>query len=610
MERSYVRCWRSCRTALLLVAFASHPALADDIYSAEWMKVPVAQLGGRLHPVIVHFPIALLMCAALLEMLRVLRGEGGGAAVAVGPGGAGAKDSLAISLRPRVTDTVRTLVAFGALGAVVAAFAGWLNAAAEEPSKTTATTLFFHRWTGIAAAVLGLTAWLSAALARRTRWGWPLPTFRLALLLAAAGVGIGGHLGGTLVYGEDYYWSVFNSPSTGTVARTSTEPTGAAAQGRGTGETTLGAEILDYERDIQPIFAAHCVNCHGPSRQKGKLRLDNLNLTLERPGVLVAGNADASEIIRRVSLPPDDESFMPAVGDPLTSQQIDTLRRWINGLGGSPPVTVQRSFARTAPEESRPAGERSASGGDASGKKKPEAPPSESNHEPTAAAPTEPPAESKLTESQRAARDAAVAAIRARGGLALPLGQNSDLLEVRLGLIGQPVQDRDLDLLHGLEPVLRDLDLSGTKITDAGLVGLAGFPQLVHLNLSRTAVTDAGADALASIASLEYLNLYGTGVSDAGLPKLARLAKLRRLYLWQSKATQAGVDALASAMPNVSIDFGLPPASASAPATTTAAAIRRPKCCTAAEAAGKTCDHACCIEAAKAGKVCEKCLAQ
>lgn len=566
--------------ALVLMMLAAPAVMAGDAGAWVWPDWPLLRLAGRLHPLLVHFPIALLLCAALLEGLRILRGQGNVAALA------GAGGSQGVALKPRVTDTVRTLTVLGALGAVAAAGAGWLNAEYEAPSTTTATTLFFHRWTGVAAAALAVVAWVAAVLARRTRWSWPLHVFRLALLLTAAGVGIGGHLGGTLVYGEGYYWEAFRAPS---------EPVtpDAASLARRSGEALPGAELVDYERDIAPILAARCVSCHGPQRQKGKLRLDDLNVALQRAGVFVPGNSAGSEAFRRVSLPPDDADFMPAVGDPLTASQIELLRRWIDGMTGAPPV-----------------------GGDAAPRdaaaRAPVAAPSGAAQEPGSA-----PDGPRLSEAQRAARDAALTAIRARGGLAIAVAQSSEWIDVRLGLLAQNAGDAELDLLRGLEPVLVGLDLSGTRVSDAGLARLAAFSHLARLNVSRTAISDAGLDAIARLTALEYLNLYATDVSDAGLARLARLAKLQRLYVWQTKTTDAGISALCEAIPGLVIGSGR--SAAAQPASTPSVASASPgaapsggtpKCCAAAVALGKVCDHPCCIDAAKAGHVCAKCPAQ
>ena len=46
--------------------------------------------------------------------------------------------------------------------------------------------------------------------------------------------------------------------------------------------------------------------------------------------VVVAGNTDLSELLRRISLPHDDDEFMPAEGKtPLTAEQVEIIRWWI-----------------------------------------------------------------------------------------------------------------------------------------------------------------------------------------------------------------------------------------------------------------------------------------
>ena len=89
---------------------------------------------------------------------------------------------------------------------------------------------------------------------------------------------------------------------------------------------------VDFLRDVYPIFQAHCIKCHGPAKQKGKLRLDQRDGIFgagSREGVVAAGDADASLLVDLVSLPADDLDIMPAEGDPLTADQIALLRRWI-----------------------------------------------------------------------------------------------------------------------------------------------------------------------------------------------------------------------------------------------------------------------------------------
>ena len=45
---------------------------------------------------------------------------------------------------------------------------------------------------------------------------------------------------------------------------------------------------VDFDRDVKPIFAKHCVSCHGPDKQKNGLRLDR---KADAATVLVAGKS-------------------------------------------------------------------------------------------------------------------------------------------------------------------------------------------------------------------------------------------------------------------------------------------------------------------------------
>jgi hypothetical protein len=62
---------------------------------------------------------------------------------------------------------------------------------------------------------------------------------------------------------------------------------------------------------------------------------------------------------------------------------------------------------------------------------------------------------------------------------------------------------------------------------------------------------------LEGLTSLLSLNLTGTRVSDAGLKHLNALARLDDLYLYRTKVTNAGIEELHKALPHVTIDGGL-----------------------------------------------------
>ena len=64
------------------------------------------------------------------------------------------------------------------------------------------------------------------------------------------------------------------------------------------------AQKADFAKVIQPMFDAHCVSCHGPKKEKGKLRLDSLELTLKggKNPTFTIGKPDSSMLLSRVFL--------------------------------------------------------------------------------------------------------------------------------------------------------------------------------------------------------------------------------------------------------------------------------------------------------------------
>jgi hypothetical protein len=92
------------------------------------------------------------------------------------------------------------------------------------------------------------------------------------------------------------------------------------------------ATAIDFSRDIQPILANTCVECHGPKKTKAQLRLDSAAGMMkggESGALLTPGNSEQSLIIRRL-LGLDGDDRMPKDGDPLPAAQIALLRAWID----------------------------------------------------------------------------------------------------------------------------------------------------------------------------------------------------------------------------------------------------------------------------------------
>ncbi|MDF1851320.1 MAG: hypothetical protein P1U85_10835 [Verrucomicrobiales bacterium] len=302
--------------------------------------------------------------------------------------------------------------------------------------------------------------------------------------------------------------------------------------------TPFLGEAVDFESEILPVLEAKCVECHkAPYEENGRTKKPKAGLRLDAAWAILAGSedgavlvpkdADKSSLFARVTLPEDDDDFMPPVGkaDPLTKQEIKSLRKWINegadfgdwegNLEGKPKVT----------------------------KKEDEAPPV---------------SEVQLTYEKLASKlpkieEDAWKEVTAAGGRVARLSSQSPLLSVDYRLVKDDATDKSLVPLQSIAPHIAHLDLSQTSISDAGLSVLQQSPNLVRLNLSQTAIGDEAMGNLKGLAELRYLNLYGSQVSDNGLQVLHSLKNLEAVYLWQSKATPAGAKSLEKALPDARI---------------------------------------------------------
>jgi cytochrome c553 len=87
----------------------------------------------------------------------------------------------------------------------------------------------------------------------------------------------------------------------------------------------------DFTKSIQPIFAAHCIKCHGPDKQKGGLRLDRKVDALKGgdTGVVIKSGKPGESLLMQLVSGKDPDRIMPPGDKRLTAEQIRTLSTWI-----------------------------------------------------------------------------------------------------------------------------------------------------------------------------------------------------------------------------------------------------------------------------------------
>src|SRR5690606_8235248 len=203
----------------------------------------IFQFLGRLHPLAVHFPIALLIVGYFLELLTL-----------------GGK-------RRGLREGINWMVFLGTFFAVLATVLGWLLRTWDDYSGN---LVQLHQNMGIATAVLALVT----SLVLKNTLNGKLANFilyRSALSLTVIFLIYAGHLGSSLTHGDDFLSSVLpggeNSGSSG-------QATAFLAE-LGPVETLTEEQKTNLNLEVRAVFAHNCYQCHDENKQKGDLTLDS-----------------------------------------------------------------------------------------------------------------------------------------------------------------------------------------------------------------------------------------------------------------------------------------------------------------------------------------------
>ncbi|MET0298894.1 MAG: FN3 associated domain-containing protein [Flavitalea sp.] len=237
----------------------------------DWLKV-----AGRLHPMILHFPIVMLLLVALLEFLN--KSE--------------ERESI-----------IKLLLSITAFSASVAALCGFflLYGGGYESSSD----LYWHKVAGI------ITALLAGVLSSLR--SFRVFVYKPVLLAGCILLIITGHLGSTITHGKNFI----------------TEPIARRSK-----KLKSLEEAVVYPDMIQSIFNEKCIGCHNPNKRKGELLLTSYAELVkggESGAVFFAGNPDSSVLYKLLLLPADDERHMPPEGKPQADpEEIALIRWWIH----------------------------------------------------------------------------------------------------------------------------------------------------------------------------------------------------------------------------------------------------------------------------------------
>src|SRR6187397_908412 len=439
-----------------------------------------SELIGHFHPVLVHLPIGILLLAALFQLLTLK------------PKHAALQTATGIALF------------WGMISAILSCISGYFLSLSGDYDDE---LVDMHTWFAIATASISLIAYLFNR--------WENEFAKWVILLMVPLIFVTGHLGGSLTHGSDYLTKGFSKDS---IAEKETKPI-ADVQ-----------EANAYADIIQPIFESKCYGCHNKSKKKGKLRLDEPEFILKggKDGeVIKPGNADESDMMKRLLLPRNEEDHMPPKEKPqLKDNEIELIHWWI---------ATGATFDRKAKDLEQ------------SEKIKPVLLALQKEEKKVLPDLPQTPVEQADEKSIQKLKD--------RGIIVFPVARNSNYLKVNFITVDS-ITSNDISLLLGIKKQLVWLNLGYKKIHDSLLVPIAQLTNLTRLQLDNTPITDKGLVPFQSLVNLQYLNLVGTKVTAQGMLQLKSLPKLQAIYLYKTFISSSDWPLLKSNFPKVTLDTG------------------------------------------------------
>lgn len=525
--------WIVVAMGIVLLSVAAWSLPPDGSAGPTWLRAI-----GRFHPLIVHMPIAFALLVPVLDILGRWR------------------------RRPEWSASADLVLGIALMSAVMAVLMGLALGHSDEHQGD---TVQLHLWMGYAATVALGVAW-----ALRPQW----PALAVpSVVVACALVGFTGHIGGELTHGSTYLTENLPEPiarlmgaktpqrtSTSvesTVHATSTSITSASIPAPSVSPVAeVPASATVWDAVIAPLLNRSCVSCHSATVHKGGLRLDaHTYLVTGSDAVVVAGNPESSELLRRVLLPIDDDEFMPQNHKKSWDETEVSIVRWWISAGADAQLSIDRA-AMDAPENVKTFLRTQVSQSSSVIKNlAPVSAPTPILTPKLAPAPTTMIEPVDPIDISWQARWSALHAVATEAHVELlPVSTHpEDGLTIRAFSGGKNVTDASFARLMELAPWVVDIDVAGTAVGDSTMAMLATWPSLRRLDVSRTAITHTSAASFARMRSLHCLLMNGTVFDDVGMEELGHCSQLRTLALCQTKVSTAALQALRVALPQCGI---------------------------------------------------------
>ena len=420
------------------------------------------QVGGRAHPLFLHFPLVLLIVSIIFEIF------------------------LSLKKAPEYRDFTTSLADIFLLSAcVTAALTCVMGLFLSKEPGYDPETIETHKWGGTLFSLLVFAFYCGRHWIRKRKISSVLASF-IVLITAT----LTGHEGANITHGENYLL----------------EP---LLAGR-TDEKVPISEAIVYEHLVRPIFEEKCNGCHNSKKAKGNLIMETTEDLLKggKSGNLWDSTKPGLGLmLDRIHLPMDNKKHMPPKGKPqLTEAEIAILYHWIKSGAGFktniadlPPGDTLRTLAAGRFE----------TGGNYAFEPADEKVIKSLNTNYRLVKP--------IFEGSPALM------VEFYGASQFKQSDLADLLAIKtqvvsLNLNEMPLKPEDLKNISQFLN-LRKLILSNTGITEAGLADLAALKNLESLSLAGNKITTKGLSFVPSLPALKQIYLWNTGVTDAELKK-------------------------------------------------------------------------------------------
>jgi hypothetical protein len=248
----------------------------DQLIFPAWV-----QMLGRMHPLLLHIPIGILILVVLLTLFQ----------------------------KYFVAEATNSIVLFTLyLAALTSALTALMGLVLSGEGGYSEDLLTGHLISGVATSLLTWTLLLITF-----HYPEQKKLFYTFLTISVLCLTFAGHLGASLTHGENYVFQPLSQNEETVLIITDS--------------TSL------YEAAIYPVFNSKCVSCHNEKKAKGELimtSIEKFTIGGENGAPWQSGEPDKSLLIKRILLPDEHDDHMPPIGKPqLTEDEINLLHQWI-----------------------------------------------------------------------------------------------------------------------------------------------------------------------------------------------------------------------------------------------------------------------------------------